>query len=122
MLETTNKQEQQQQTKKLTILCSSSVALNEWSLLEERVSYFGRGNDWLRLENLKGFVDGSLGSHTAWMTEPYVDVERNASEEMRFGFPITTPDNLYRWAKAADSAQLRGSRTFQLRQIADNFD
>ena len=25
----------------------------------------GRGDDWLRVGGLKGFVDGSLGSHTA---------------------------------------------------------
>ena len=33
----------------------------------------GRGNDWLRIGGLKGFVDGSLGSHTAAFLEPFSD-------------------------------------------------
>lgn len=33
----------------------------------------GRGDAWLRIGNLKAFVDGSLGSHTALMFEPYND-------------------------------------------------
>ncbi len=31
------------------------------------------GNDFLRIAGLKGFVDGSLGSSTAYFFEPYVD-------------------------------------------------
>ena len=33
----------------------------------------GRGDDWLRIGALKGFVDGSLGSHTAAFHEPFTD-------------------------------------------------
>ena len=33
----------------------------------------GRGDDWLRSVVLKGFVDGSLGSHTAAFHEPFSD-------------------------------------------------
>jgi predicted amidohydrolase YtcJ len=32
---------------------------------------YGRGDEWLKIGNLKAFADGSLGSHTAWMVEPY---------------------------------------------------
>lgn len=31
----------------------------------------GFGGDWLRLGGIKYFSDGALGSHTAWMLEPY---------------------------------------------------
>ncbi|MEP7175540.1 MAG: amidohydrolase [Gemmatimonadales bacterium] len=31
----------------------------------------GAGSDWLRLGGVKLFLDGSLGSRTAWMLEPY---------------------------------------------------
>jgi predicted amidohydrolase YtcJ len=34
----------------------------------------GRGDEWLRIGGLKGFVDGSLGSHTAAFHEPFTDV------------------------------------------------
>ncbi len=33
----------------------------------------GSGDDWLRWGGVKGFVDGSLGSTTAWFHEPYDD-------------------------------------------------
>lgn len=32
---------------------------------------FGSGGDWLRFYGIKCFVDGALGSQTAWMREPY---------------------------------------------------
>jgi predicted amidohydrolase YtcJ len=31
------------------------------------------GDDWLRLGMVKGYTDGSLGSRSAWMLEPYSD-------------------------------------------------
>ena len=39
--------------------CATSVARKEHGGAD------GRGDDWLRVGGLKGFVDGSLGSHTA---------------------------------------------------------
>ena len=33
----------------------------------------GKGDEWVWWGGLKGFVDGSLGSTTAWFFEPYVD-------------------------------------------------
>ena len=33
----------------------------------------GRGSEWLALGGVKLFLDGSLGSRTAWMLEPYED-------------------------------------------------
>tara|TARA_B100000700_G_C14832919_1_gene755423 strand:- start:62 stop:871 length:810 start_codon:yes stop_codon:yes gene_type:complete len=32
----------------------------------------GSGDDWLRWDGIKGMMDGSLGSRTAWMHEPYL--------------------------------------------------
>lgn len=33
----------------------------------------GPGNDWLRWSGMKAMMDGSLGSRTAWMHDPYLD-------------------------------------------------
>jgi predicted amidohydrolase YtcJ len=44
------------------------------------------GSSWLRIGALKGFADGSLGSETAYMFEPYVDNPKNfgiLSDEMQ---------------------------------------
>ncbi len=61
----------------------------------------GRGDDWLRVGGLKGFVDGSLGSHTAAFHEPFVDAPKDK------GLLVNTPEDLHRWIAGADSAGLQ---------------
>ncbi len=51
----------------------AAVPLAEWRRLEAMVAERGRGDDWLQIGMLKGFVDGSLGSHTAWFFDPFTD-------------------------------------------------
>jgi predicted amidohydrolase YtcJ len=60
----------------------------------------GRGDDWLRVGGLKGFVDGSLGSHTAAFHEPFDDAPKDR------GLLVNTPEDLYRWTSGADKAGL----------------
>jgi hypothetical protein len=43
----------------------------------------GQGSDWLTIGGVKLFLDGSLGSRTAWMLEPYAGTRDR-------GMPITT--------------------------------
>jgi predicted amidohydrolase YtcJ len=45
----------------------------------------GSGTEWLRLGGVKMFLDGSLGSRTAWMLEPYEDSRDR-------GMPITAEE------------------------------
>ncbi len=47
--------------------------LPEWQRLHADVGANGRGDSWLRIGGLKGFMDGSLGSHTAAFLEPLTD-------------------------------------------------
>lgn len=51
----------------------SFAALSTWEAMRDYVQAQGRGDDWLRWGAMKGFVDGSLGSTTAWFYDPYVD-------------------------------------------------
>ncbi|HVT39526.1 MAG TPA: amidohydrolase [Gemmatimonadaceae bacterium] len=77
------------------------VPISTWKELAERVSTTGRGDAWLRIGGLKGFVDGSIGSHTAAMLEPFSD---NPGDK---GLLVNTPENLYTWTAAADKAGLQ---------------
>ncbi|MEA2077018.1 MAG: amidohydrolase [Candidatus Marinimicrobia bacterium] len=43
---------------------------------------FGSGGDWLRFYGIKLFTDGSLGSQTAWMREPYENAEHCGKKQM----------------------------------------
>ena len=51
----------------------SVVPIATWERLRDYVAEHGRGDDYLYWGGLKGFVDGSLGSTTAWFYEPYAD-------------------------------------------------
>jgi hypothetical protein len=75
--------------------------LGEWERLRELVAEKGRGDHWLRIGGLKGFVDGSLGSHTAAMLEPFTDTPADS------GFLVQSEENLYRRISGADKAGLQ---------------
>lgn len=76
------------------------VPLNTWERLRDTVAARGRGDAWLKLGGLKGFVDGSLGSHTAAMKAPFTDAPHDS------GFFVNSPEDLYAWVSGADKAGL----------------
>ena len=75
--------------------------LGEWERLAKEVKERGRGNDWLRIGGLKGFVDGSLGSHTAAFLEPFSDTPGDR------GLLVNTEEDLEKWTTGADRAGLQ---------------
>ncbi|MEA3244847.1 MAG: amidohydrolase [Gemmatimonadota bacterium] len=79
----------------------AQVPLATWERLRDTVKADGVGDAWLRFDGLKGFVDGSLGSHTAAMLAPFTDSPKDS------GFFVTPPESLYAWTKDADAAGLR---------------
>ena len=78
----------------------AAVPLSTWERLRDTVQARGTGDGWLRIGALKGFVDGSLGSHTAAMLEPFTDAPNDR------GLFVNTPEDLYRWTSGADKAGL----------------
>jgi predicted amidohydrolase YtcJ len=75
--------------------------LPEWERLAKEVGSRGRGNDWLRIGGLKGYVDGSLGSHTAAFLEPFSDAPTDR------GLLVNTEEDLEKWTTGADRAGLQ---------------
>jgi predicted amidohydrolase YtcJ len=80
---------------------TAAVPLSSWARLRDTIAARGRGDDWVQIGGLKGFADGSLGSHTAAMLEPYTDAPNDT------GLLVTPTDSLYVWASAADKAGLQ---------------
>jgi predicted amidohydrolase YtcJ len=84
----------------------AAVPLASWERLrgvvagKEYGGAAGRGDDWLRVGGLKGFVDGSLGSHTAAFHEPFDDAPTDR------GLLVNTEADLYAWISGADKAGL----------------
>ena len=79
----------------------AAVPLDTWERLRDTVAARGRGDAWLRIGGLKGYVDGSLGSHTAAMHRPFTDAPSDS------GLLVTPPVDLERWVRGADSAGLQ---------------
>ena len=75
--------------------------LRKWKSLKVEIKRNGRGNKWLKVGGLKGFVDGSLGSHTAAFIEPYTDSPDNT------GLYVTPMKTIYKYVKDADQANLQ---------------
>jgi predicted amidohydrolase YtcJ len=83
----------------LTVRIYAGMMLADWKDLAQKIEQ-GSGDEWLRIGNLKEFVDGSLGSHTAAFIEPYDDAPDDS------GFFVMEEEELYRRIKSADSAGL----------------
>jgi predicted amidohydrolase YtcJ len=85
---------------RLELRVYSFVPLGDWQRLADYVAEHGRGDDRLRWGALKGFVDGSLGSTTAWFYEPYEDAPETS------GFAIHDLEELRTWIAGAAGAGL----------------
>ena len=60
-------------TDRMILRMYSFVPLATWERMDSFVQKNGRGDDLLHWGGLKGYVDGSLGSTTAWFHQPYLD-------------------------------------------------
>jgi predicted amidohydrolase YtcJ len=85
---------------KLNLRIYSFAPIHTWQRLDSFVKKTGRGDNTLRWGALKGFVDGSLGSTTAWFYQPYLDAPGTA------GLQVTDTLLLRKWILQADSAGL----------------
>jgi hypothetical protein len=85
---------------RLTLRVYAFVPLESWQRMRDHVTRHGTGNVRLRWGGLKGFVDGSLGSTTAWFHEPYAD------EPGTSGLLVTDTARLREWIHGADAAGL----------------
>jgi predicted amidohydrolase YtcJ len=87
-------------TDRMILRMYSFVPLANWERMDSFVQKNGRGDDVLHWGGLKGYVDGSLGSTTAWFHQPYLDDPRTS------GLFITDTALLRKWVLGADKAGL----------------
>jgi predicted amidohydrolase YtcJ len=64
------------------------------------------GGPFVRVGAIKSFTDGSLGGHTAKLTEPYADVDPDARDD-GLGKWVVAPDELRNLAARADEQDLQ---------------
>ncbi len=87
-------------TDRMILRMYSFVPLATWERMDSFVQKNGRGDDMLHWGGLKGYVDGSLGSTTAWFHQPYLDDPKTS------GLFITDTGLLRKWVLGADKAGL----------------
>ena len=75
--------------------------ISRWKDMKEQVEREGNGDRWLRTGGVKGFVDGSLGSHTAAFIEPYTDLQTDT------GLFVNSEEDLLNWIMESDKAGLQ---------------
>lgn len=85
----------------LTLRAFLYLPLPSWRDVTDTIAATGVGDDWVHIAGLKGFMDGSAGSRTAFFAQPYSD---SAGYHGLVRFP---PADMARWIGAADSAHLQ---------------
>jgi predicted amidohydrolase YtcJ len=85
----------------LTARAALYFPLETWHQVADTIAKLGRGDDWVWIGGVKGYVDGSLGSTTALFYQPYND------DPTTSGVLVTPEDSLRAWIGAADSAGLQ---------------
>jgi len=78
-----------------------AVPMSTWERMRDFVAEEGRGDQWLWWGGLKAFVDGSLGSTTAWFYQPYSDEPSTA------GLLTTDTAQLRAWIRGSDAVGLQ---------------
>ena len=85
---------------KLTVRVDLRWPLADWQELAKVGAETGLGDDWIKIGGVKGFIDGSLGSSTAKMYDPYVH------EPGSTGVFVTPLTKLREYIQGADKAGL----------------
>ena len=75
--------------------------LSDWKRWERAGVRYAFGSEMLRVGGLKGFVDGSLGSTTAWFFAPYLDDPKST------GLPSDEMPEMLNRVMGADKAGLQ---------------
>jgi predicted amidohydrolase YtcJ len=89
------------QAGRMTLRVAVYLPLDQWHAVAESVARAGQGDDWLRIGGVKGYMDGSAGSRTAYFFEPFSDSAGYS------GLMQHTEAEMRSWIGNADSAGLQ---------------
>ncbi len=86
---------------RLTLRVAVYLPLESWRAVADTVQRAGPGDDWVRIGGLKGYMDGSAGSRTAYFFQPYND------SAGYYGLTQNSERDMRTWIGNADSAGLQ---------------
>lgn len=88
---------------KLTCRMFTRMPISTYKKLIDQKIQIGSGSDLIKMGSLKGFSDGSLGSSTAWMQEPYTQDPSTSGLPMG----IISDGSMEKWCFDADANRLQ---------------
>ncbi|MBF0362694.1 MAG: amidohydrolase [Oligoflexia bacterium] len=99
---------------KLKIRVKCSVPIQDWekNIIKDQNQNQNQNQDQNHMLNfgvIKGYVDGSLGSHSAAFFSPYINSVDTPNSSNYCGDIVNSEENLYNWIKSIDS---RGYQLF----------
>ena len=86
---------------RMTLRVFLYLPIEDWRTVADTVARNGAGDDWVRIGGLKGYMDGSAGSRTAYFFEPFSD------SAAYYGLMRQPESDMRSWVGAADSAGLQ---------------
>jgi predicted amidohydrolase YtcJ len=86
---------------RLIVRVYAMTPFSAWESLKNKIEREGNGDKWIKYDGVKGFVDGSLGSHTAAFIEPYTDMPADS------GFFVNSAADMSGWISSSDKAGLQ---------------
>jgi predicted amidohydrolase YtcJ len=93
---------------RMTVRVTAYLSVSDWHSKIETVRTFPVDDDWLRVPGFKGYMDGSLGSRTAYMRDPYSDAGPDMKHPRGQLNAMADPPEKFREAVAeADAAGLQ---------------
>jgi predicted amidohydrolase YtcJ len=86
---------------RMTLRVAVYLPIEDWRTVSDSVHRDGAGDDWVRIGGVKGYMDGSAGSRTAFFFEPF-------SDSAGYRGLLRQPESDMRaWVGAADSSGLQ---------------
>lgn len=89
---------------RMTVRVTAYLSVSDWHSYMEMVKSFPVNDDWLRVPGFKGYMDGSLGSRTAFMRDPYSDADPDMKHPRGQLNAMADPPEKFRDAVAAADA------------------
>lgn len=83
------------------------ASTNDWPAAIARVKTFKPRKGWVEVRGLKAYMDGSLGSRTAYMHEPFADNEPDKKDWAGLPMPGVTDGTYLANFRAAKAASLQ---------------
>ncbi len=90
-----------ERTGRMTLRVFLYLPIEDWRTVADTVARYGAGDDWVRIGGLKGYMDGSAGSRTAYFFEPFSD------SAGYHGLMCQPESDMRSWVGAADSVGLQ---------------